>query len=157
MKMTPLEPLQLLNLINTEQVYRAWLSTRRDVLATSLRRQASRNRRAGLGTIPPQVAQELRQSSRTGTAITSHHALHAYARLAATQLVMAKPSLPVTMMESDAAYPIVCIDQFGFALLLHVLNPVDYLAFANTEDAYVVGSMLDRNLIPPRFFPQIDS
>lgn len=157
MKMTPLSSLQLLNLVNTEQVYRAWVSNHRDTLATSLRRQASRNRRVGLGTIPPQVAQELRERTRAGTAITSHHALYAYARLAATQLVTAELSLPVTMMESDAAHSIVCIDQFGFALLLHVLNPVDYLAFADTEDARVVGSMIDRNLLPPRFFPEVDS
>lgn len=157
MKMTPLAPLQLLNLINTEQIYRAWVSSRRDVLAMSLRHQASRNRRVGLGTIPPQVAVELRQKTRTGTAITSNHALYAYARLAATQLVTAEPPAPVTMMESDAAYSVVCIDQFGFALLLHVLNPVDYLAFANMADAHVVRSMIDRNLLPPRFSPQIDS
>ena len=49
MKLTHLEQQQILNLVNTGQIYEAWLATGRDTLALNLRRHASRNRRIGLG------------------------------------------------------------------------------------------------------------
>ena len=152
--MKPLESRQILNLVNTDQVYRAWLSSQRESLAVALRRHASRNRRVGLGTISPPVAGELRQSARQGAAITSHHALYAYATLAVTQLETLDLSSPITVTPGEVTKPVVCIDQFGFAVLLHILDPVDYVAHADSACAQIVKSMIDSKLLLPRFPPQ---
>lgn len=153
MKMLPLQPRQMLNLVNTDQVYRAWLDSQRDSLALSLRRQASRNRRVGLGTIPLPIAQNLRQSVRKGTALVSCHAMYAYAMVAAAQLAPLEVMMPVATIPCQAARTIVGVDQVGFAVLLLVVDPIEYVAHADPASAHSVKSMISNGLLPPKLPP----
>lgn len=145
MKLTHLEQHQILNLVNTGQVYKAWLVSGRDVLALNLRRHASRNRRVGLGTIPPQIAHE-----RPDAAITSNHALYAYGMLTAAQFAPLDLALPITTIPSQAAHPIVCIDQVGFAVMVRVPDPVEYLYYADQTSAQTIRAMMDDGSLPGR-------
>ena len=140
---------QCLCLVNTGQLHEAWLASGREVLALSLRRQASRNRRVGLGTVPTQVAHELRNIAReqSEVAIISYHALYAYAMLAAAQYPPLDLAPPIATITCPMAYPVVCIDQAGFAVVVRVLSPVDYLGYADEASGQVVRAMLDSGLL----------
>ncbi|MBV2182104.1 MAG: hypothetical protein KUL86_12845 [Castellaniella sp.] len=152
MRLTHLEQHQILNLVNTGQVYEAWLVSGRDVLALNLRRHASRNRRVGLGTMPPKIAHDLRQIARERpeAAITSYHALYAYAMLTAAQLAPLDLALPITTIPAQAAHPIVCIDQAGFAVTMRVLDPVEYLDYADQDSAHAIRIMMDDRSLPEK-------
>lgn len=152
MKLTHLEQQQILNLVNTGQIYEAWLATSRDTLALPLRHHASRNRRIGLGTIPPQIAHDLRQvaQQQPGAATISHHALYAYATLIAAQLTPLDVAQPITTITCQAAHPVVCIDQAGFAVMMRVLDPIEYLTYADETSAQIIKAMLHDGLLPTR-------
>lgn len=159
MNLKSLEQQQILNLVNTSQIYEAWLATGRDTLALSLRRHASRNRRAGLGTIPPQTAHYLRQIARERpeAAIISYHALYAYAMLTAAQLAPLNLALPLKTITCRAAYPVVCIDQAGFAVIMRIHDPIEYLTYADQASAQAIKAMLNDGSLPTRFSPRIRS
>lgn len=159
MKLTHLEQQQVLNLVNTGQIYEAWLATGRDTLALSLRRHASRNRRIGLGTIPPQIAHDLRRvaQQRPETATISYHALYAYAMLTAAQLTPLDVAQPITTITCQAAHPVVCIDQAGFAVMMRVLDPIEYLTYADQTSAQAIRTMLHDGLLPTKLSPWIRS
>lgn len=157
MNLKPLEQQQILNLVNTGQIYEAWLATGRDTLALSLRRHASRNRRAGLGTIQPQTAHNLRQIARERpeAATISYHALYGYAMLTAAQLAPLNLAQPIKTITCRVAYPVVCIDQAGFAVMMRVLDPIEYLTYADQTSNQAIRAMLDDGLLPTRFSPCI--
>lgn len=159
MKLTHLEQQQILNLVNTGQIYEAWLATGRDTLALNLRRHASRNRRIGLGTIPPQTAHDLRQIARERPEATtiSYHALYAYAMLTAAQLAPLNLAQPITAITCRAAHSVVCIDQAGFAVMMRVLDPIEYLTYADQTSAQAIRTMLHDGLLPTRLSPRIRS
>jgi hypothetical protein len=155
MNLKLLEQQQILNLVNTGQIYEAWLATGRDTLALSLRRHASRNRRIGLGTIPPQIAHDLRHATQQQpeAATISHHALYAYATLTAAQLTLLGVAQPITTITCQAAHPVVCIDQAGFAVIMRVLDPIEYLTYADQTSAQAIRTMMHDGLLPTRLSP----
>lgn len=157
MNLKPLEQRQILSLVNTGQIYEAWLATGRDALALNLRRHASRNRRVGLGTIPPQIAYNLRQVARQQpeTATISYHALYAYAMLTAAQLTPLDITQPITTITCQAAHPVVCIDQAGFAMMMRVLDPIEYLTYADQTSAQAIRTMIHDGLLPTRLSPSL--
>ncbi|MER1969138.1 hypothetical protein [Castellaniella sp. GW247-6E4] len=152
MNLKSLEQQQILNLVNTGQIYEAWLATGRDTLALSLRRHASRNRRIGLGTIPPQIAHDLRQIARERpeAAITSYHALYAYAMLTTAQLASLDLAQPIATITCQTAHSIVCIDQAGFAVMMRLLDPVEYLDYSDQVSAQAIRAMMDEGSLPER-------
>lgn len=143
---------QILNLINTGQTYRAWLSSQRDSLALALRSQASRNRRAGLGNVPTDAAFELRRVAREqpDAAIVSVHALYAYASLAGVRLAQCPFDVgtPVAVVRGQASFSTVCVDQFGFAALVRVLSPSAFLGRSDAVGKGLVMSMVDSGRLP---------
>lgn len=75
--------------------------------------------------------------------------------LTAAQLAPLNLAQPIKTITCQVAYPVVCIDQAGFAVMMRVLDPIEYLTYADQTSNQAIRAMLDDGLLPIRLSPCI--